>query len=160
MAHAGGRPLKFQSVEELQTKIEEYFNGCWGPKIGPFGPIKDAETNKVVFVQVKPYTISGLAVALDCDRDTLLNYEELDEFFGTIKRAKQRCHAYAEESLFMGNATGPIFNLKNNWGWVDKTLTDVTSKGEAIGGALDGSAVDAFVKHIKHDTSAVQTSTD
>ena len=59
----GGRPLKFKSVEELEKKINAYF---------------DDENNK-------PYTICDLCVWLDCDRQTLLNYQEKEEFFDTIE---------------------------------------------------------------------------
>lgn len=134
-----GRPLKFESPEELQEKIEEYFNSCWRQKVDMFGNpvyIKDKEgkkTDEQVMVQFRPYTISGLAVALDTTRETLMDYEEKDEFSDTIKRAKEMCHAYAEEQLFVGkNPTGAIFNLKNNYGWKDKSETDVTSGGKRL----------------------------
>lgn len=62
-----GRPLKFQSVEELEGKIEAYF-------------AKDGE---------KP-TITGLALALDCDIDTIKAYSEREEFVRPIKKAYLR----------------------------------------------------------------------
>lgn len=124
----GGRPPKYETVEELQHLITKYFKSCWEQKIDMFGnPIfvkdkKGKKTNKKVMIQSKPYTITGLAVALGTSRETLLNYEKKDRFFDTIKRAKQMCHQYAEDYLFFGkNPTGAIFNLKNNYGWKDKT---------------------------------------
>lgn len=96
----GGRPLKFQSVEELEDKIDAYFSQMQ--------------------IEERPFTITGLAVALDCDRKTLLNYESREEFFPTIKKAKQIIENYTEERLFGNNVTGVIFNLKNNYGWQDK----------------------------------------
>lgn len=48
-----GRPLKFQSVEELEEKIEAYFD----------------ETAK------DEWTITGLANALGTSRETLMDYE-------------------------------------------------------------------------------------
>ena len=72
--------------------------------------------------QNKPYTITGMAVFLGTTRDLLVDYEKKKKFSDTIKRAKERCHAYAEESLFIGkNPSGAIFNLKNNYGWKDKS---------------------------------------
>ncbi len=125
--HPGGRPPKFKSIEELQTRIDKYFASCWTQKRDKFGnPIYEKDkrgrkTNKKVLVQSIPYTIAGLATTLDMTRQSILNYERQDEFFDTIKRAKQRCEAYAEESLFIGkNPVGAIFNLKNNYGWRDK----------------------------------------
>lgn len=96
-----GRPKKYNSVEEMQQLINDYFNYC--------------DENK------KPYTVSGLANALDLTRQSLLNYEENDEFFDTIKRAKSKIEQFAEECLFVGsNTAGVIFNLKNNYNWKDK----------------------------------------
>lgn len=76
-----------------------------------------------------PYTISGLAVWLDCDRKTLLNYEEKEKFFPTIKRAKTRIEASIEQGALMGiyNPTFSIFNMKNNFGWKDKQEVDTTT---------------------------------
>jgi hypothetical protein len=128
----GGRPLKFKSVEELETKIQAYFDAC-DPHIEEVKDIvwdKTAKTYDEIFVKRMsrqiPYTITGLAVALDTSRETLLNYEDREEFFDTIKRAKEKIHAFVEARLFENNATGPIFNLKNNFGWRDKTETEVT----------------------------------
>ena len=97
-----GRPMKFKSNEELKEKIDKYFADC------------DEKG--------KPYTVSGLAVALGTTRRTLLDYEEKDEFFHTIKNAKAKIEAYNEEMLYNKNipTTGVIFNLKNNYGWKDK----------------------------------------
>jgi len=55
---AGGRPLKFKSPEEMQTYIDAYFKLCDKKHV--------------------PYTITGLAMALNTDRATLCNYEERD----------------------------------------------------------------------------------
>jgi len=102
-----GRPLKFKTSEELDLAISKYFD--------------DSEKNG------KPLTMSGLAVALDVDRQTLLNYSKTEEFFGTLNKAKAICERYAEEYLFSGkNVTGAMFNLKNNYRWKDRNESDVT----------------------------------
>jgi len=109
MTHPGGRPLKFESVEQLESMIEEYFTNC--------------------DIEKKPYTITGLALWLDTSRETLINYEERPEFFDTIKRAKVKCENWVEEGALMNriNATSAIFNLKNNYGWKDKTEQELTN---------------------------------
>ena len=95
-----GRPLKYTSIEALQSDIDAYFSEC--------------KENK------RPYTITGLALAIDTCRQTLCNYDVKPKFMDTIKRAKLRCEAFAEEQLMSGsNAAGPIFALKN-YGWSDK----------------------------------------
>lgn len=105
-----GQPLKFSDVDDLQKRIDDYFFNC--------------DTNS------KPYTITGLALALDTNRQTLINYEDKDEYFDTIKKAKSKCEQYVEEYLFNGkNVAGAIFNLKNNYNdWRDKT--EVEHSGE------------------------------
>lgn len=99
--------LKYKSQEELQTGIDKYFKEC------------DKEN--------KPYTMSGLAESLDIDRRTLTNYSNNDLFFPLIKKAKQKIERQLEENALMGkaNATFTIFNLKNNYGWQDKSEVEV-----------------------------------
>ena len=114
VSNKGGRPLKFKSPEELQAKIDAYYE--W------------AKENK------KHITITGLAWFLDTNRQTLLRYEEDDSellksvsedvrqaFRDTVKRAKARIEMEYEESLYNKNsAVGAIFTLKNNYNYVDK----------------------------------------
>jgi len=101
--HPGGRPLKFKTPEELENAVNQYFAECE--------------------VKEKPKTMSGLALALGIDRKTLVNYSNKDGYFHTIKRARQIVEQQNEEMLVSGkgSATGIIFNMKNNFGWVDKT---------------------------------------
>jgi len=128
----GGRPLKFKSVEELQEKIEQYFKSCWEQKVDMWGnPLfwKDEKGKKImdkpVLKQIKPYTMGGLAVFLDCSRDTLVEYKGKKQFSDTIKKARDMIYAYKEESLYTKqNPTGVIFDLKNNDGWKDKVEED------------------------------------
>ena len=96
-----GRPKAYTDVNEIQQKIDDYFIKC--------------DENK------EPYTITGLALALDLDRKTLYNYSKDDKFFPTIKKAKLKVENYLEKHLIIDNSTtGIIFNLKNNFDWKDK----------------------------------------
>lgn len=100
MAKAG-RPRAFKNVEEVKSKIDAYFNYC-----------EEKE---------KPYTMSGLAYYLEIDRKTLLNYSKNEEFSPLIKKARNRVQMQLEEGLYrLGNNSGIIFNLKNNFDWKDK----------------------------------------
>lgn len=106
-----GRPLKFESVEQMEEAINKYFKEC-----------DDKH---------RPYTVSGLANALDTTRQTLINYEGREEFLDTIKKAKSKIEQFAEELLFVGNNTaGVIFNLKNNYGWKDKQEVEASVNSE------------------------------
>lgn len=102
MAESVGRPLKYDSVDKMQEDIERYFAKC------------DEEK--------RPYTVSGLAYALNTTRRTLLDYEEKDEYSHTIKSAKAKIEMFNEEMLYNKDVstTGVIFNLKNNYNWKDK----------------------------------------
>lgn len=115
------RPLLFENAEELQKKIDAYFESCH---------ITD---DKGVITQIRPYTVSGLAVALDTSRQTLINYESKELFFDTIKKAKDIIENWTEEQLYRSTqVTGVIFNLKNNYEWKDKTEMDLSTLGEKI----------------------------
>ena len=106
-----GRPLKYQTVEELDVAIKAYFEDCdphwtyesdWVLKRKKDGSlVKDKDgQNTHIWLKVrklteqKPYTVSGLAVALGISRQTLLNYAEREEFLDSIQAAKDRCESF------------------------------------------------------------------
>lgn len=96
-----GRPMKYKNAKQLQAAIDKYFENC--------------EKNGL------PYTVTGLAIACDLDRRSLVNYGEKEEFFPTIKAAKAKVEEFLENGAINGtlNTTFTIFNLKNNYGWKD-----------------------------------------
>lgn len=120
----GGRPRKYTKVEIMQQKIDAYFKKCETNKqtvLTKAGEIAEVDAPL-------PKTILGLALALDCDRHTLQEYEKLPEFSTTIKKAKAEC---AQDSI-LGAMTGrwkeasSIFNLKANHGWIETNKVDHT----------------------------------
>lgn len=104
-----GRPLKFQNLQELIDLADKYF----------------AETPKDL------WTITGLAMALDTSRETLMDYEGREDFSDTIKKYKNMVHNAYEEDLRKKGRSGDIFALKN-FGWKDQTHQDITSGGRPI----------------------------
>ena len=76
--------------------------------------------------------MSGLAVSLGIDRRTLLNYSNKEEFFPTIKAARDKVEADVEERMNDEQTFTPglIFNAKNNFGWKDGTEQDITHSGD------------------------------
>ena len=66
--------------------------------------------------------MSGLAYYLGISRQTLVNYSNQDQFFDTIKKARDRVQMQLEENALSNkaNPTFTIFNLKNNFDWKDK----------------------------------------
>lgn len=123
-----GRPPKFKSVKSMQKKIDKYFKSCEGRiltnKEGE--PLLDKH-GRVVIVDEKPPTITGLALALGFNsRQSLINYEDKEEFVDTITRAKAKVEQYTEERLFdKDGANGAKFSLANNFkGWKEKQQID------------------------------------
>lgn len=117
------RPKLYSSVEDMKKIIDKYFEMC------------DEKE--------KPYTMSGLAYALDMDRRSLLNYSKDEQFFPTIKKAREKVEQQLEENALMGkaNSTFTIFNLKNNYGWRDtvevKNDSELSKLDELLGEIKD-----------------------
>lgn len=109
MVHPGGRPLKFKTVGELASIADNYFSNT--PE--------------------EEWTITGLALALDTTRELLVDYQNKDEFSDTIKKYKLMVHNAYEKDLRKKGRGGDIFALKN-FGWTDKTETDITSGNQPI----------------------------
>jgi hypothetical protein len=105
---------KYKDKEKLKKLIDAYFVDC-------------DERNA-------PYTMSGLAYALNIDRDTLVNYGKDELFSDLIKNAKARVQRQLEENGLSGkgNSTFTIFNLKNNYGWKDQQEVKKTSDIEDL----------------------------
>lgn len=120
------KPPKFQDPDEFDKAIEDYFNSC--------------------IENEKPFTVTGLALALGCNPCTLRDYRdcmENDEVLKSldddvklqistsVKRAYQICENYAEEKLLDAKVSkspiGYIFALKN-FGWKDKIEQEITNK--------------------------------
>lgn len=151
--HAGGRPLLFDNVEDLEMRINQYFDDCdkefdtrkWEHDeidIDNNGkrtctscyqtvPSRGCMLVSGELKRKRPYTTTGLAVWLQCSRRTLLNYECREEFFPTVKAARDRIENYAEECLFDPKVptNGVKFSLSNNYDdWKEKSEAGVTLK--------------------------------
>ena len=103
------RPRHYDTAEEIQEAIDKYFSVC--------------------LIDEKPPTITGLAYDLGFEsRQSFYKYETEGEFSYTIKRARLRIESQYEQNLSGTAATGSIFALKN-FGWKDKTETELTGQG-------------------------------
>lgn len=125
---AANRPRKYETAHHMQVAIDHYFESCldrtWVEKIHP---VTREEYMEEKIEQLRPYTVTGLAVALGFEtRESLLYYEHINpEFLSAITKAKLKCHCYAEESLYRKQqVAGVIFSLKNNYGWQDKMTNE------------------------------------
>lgn len=97
--------IKYESVEQLQEAIDDYFKTC--------------DNNK------QPYTVCDLALHLGfLSRQSVYDYANgkstgQKKFTYTVKTALFKIEAYAERHLYSNHVTGAIFALKNR-GWTDK----------------------------------------
>lgn len=103
------RPLKFETPELLEEKINEYFSVT--PK--------------------EEWTWTGLALHLDTSRETLREYKERPEFVDSLKKALLKVENSYELDLKKHGRSGTIFALKN-FDWKDKSEQDITTQGEKI----------------------------
>lgn len=100
------RPRKYDSADEMQKVIEDYFQ-------------KMTEEKGLV-------TVSGLAYELGFEsRQSMYDYKENAEFSYIIKRALLFVEMCYEMRVNGNNAAGPIFVLKN-MGWKDKQETELS----------------------------------
>lgn len=136
------RPFKYNN-KELNNKINEYFDSiCYVEPMTVREYERDETGNKIkdddgkyifkekyVFnklgekifkeVYVEPPTVSGLAYYIGTNRQTLINYENKDEFIDTIKSCKARLTKYYEQRMIENGHAGNIFAAKN-FGFTDK----------------------------------------
>ena len=137
-----GGQRKFLSPEHLQSLVNEYYETCMGPMFYKGTLMRDDE-GRIVKTQVKPFTLSGLALYLGITTETLRKYRNgrldslLDEmraetddvltFSKVILRAKQTIEAYAEGRLYdKDGQRGAQFVLDCCYGWVShKEQSDI-----------------------------------
>lgn len=120
---AGGAPRKWKSVKAMQEAIDAYFKKCEGEPLIVDGSVAVDKYGVPIIINVKPPTVTGLALALGfTGRQALLDYQARPEFADTVTRAKSRCEEYAEARLYdKDGANGAKFSLGCNFGWREAT---------------------------------------
>lgn len=119
--------LQYSSPEQLQDKVNEYFDSCYGPGYYKGEPILDKDGNPVI-VQREPFTVAGLARHLKLSRMALCKYETYGktgliprEYADIIVDAKLRIQEYAEKRLYdKEGSSGARFVLEAGFGWMTK----------------------------------------
>ena len=115
----GGHPPRYKTPEEMQSKIDGYFDN--GVKTRTI-IIGKGDNKQAVDVRVP--TITGLCLYLGFEsRQSFYDYGKREMFSYTIKNAHLRIENEYEELLQYGNVVGAIFALKN-LGWEDKSQVD------------------------------------
>lgn len=121
-----GKPPSY-TPQELEIKINEYFQWVNDENV-------ERKKRRFEGEKFKPFTLSGICVYLGISRETWSEYGKKSEYVDTIKKTRAIVENYVEEGLMNGtiNAIGGIFNLKNNFGWVDKIDIATTSQPEQL----------------------------
>ena len=102
------KPLKF-TVEEVENMIDTYFNDT----------------------PMKQWTVTGLALLFG-SRQLLDDYQKRKPYTAMITKAKLMVENKYELMLDSRSTTGAIFALKN-FGWVDRTESNIEVSGKDIG---------------------------
>lgn len=159
---AVGRPPKYKTKEEIEEKINGYFEECKGEIFrDEDGKAVYDKRGKPVIVNGHPPTITGLALALGFSgRQALLNYQAKEEFVDTITRAKSRVEAYTEERLFdRDGSNGAQFSLRNNFrGWNDRVRTDLETEEQKA--RIEQIKVQTELLRMKTETDEIETADD
>lgn len=130
-----GSERRYLTPEHLQSIVNEYWESCLGPALDKYGNLVKDEQGRLVKTQVKPYTVSGLALYLGVSTQTLRQYRDgrldtlLDEmraetedyptFSRIVLQAKQKIEAYAEGRLYDKDGSyGARFVLDCCYNWV------------------------------------------
>lgn len=131
-----GYKRRYMTPEHLQCMVDEYFESCNGPALDKNGFLVYDRSGNIVKTQVRPWTVSGLALYLGISTETLRKYTKgkidtlLDEmliqtdpdhqtYASVVSRAKQKIEAYAEGRLYDHDGQrGAQFVLDRCYGWV------------------------------------------
>lgn len=128
---AGGRPRTYESEQELQNTIDDYFIFVKGQKIST------VDNNGNIIEkwerEPEPTTITGLALYLGFEsRQSIYDYEKSGQFSYIVKRARMRVECEYEKRLSTTQApAGAIFALKN-MGWADRQELTGADGGQLI----------------------------
>jgi hypothetical protein len=135
----GGRPPIHTDPLKFSKLVEDYF--IWIQGDYETKEIEEDEKDggtKKVKIQVctrkpEPPTITGLTLHVGfCNKSSLYDYQDKEEFSNPIKRAITRIEKYHEiQAAYGDKCTGNIFVLKN-FGWKDSQSIDHTTKGDKI----------------------------
>jgi hypothetical protein len=141
LGNTGGRPPKFETPQDLEKRIKEYFEHI------------DKQNEEAIQagnpLDYEPPTITGLL--LFCGFSHLQQFfdqeKRSEEFSDVIKRAKAVVMKIHERRLGSTTPTGSIFWLKN-FGWKDTQQIDHTNAGSAFNNLTDAELISRIDKLI------------
>ena len=130
-----GREKIFSSPKILWEAAQEYFQWC---DDNPWHRNEVAKAGdhfgEQVTVEIqRPYTLKGLCIFLDVDENTFNNYgnkPEYQDFFSVVSKIRKIIYTQKFEGAVVGTFNSSI--IARDLGLVDKSETDITSKGNSI----------------------------
>jgi DNA-packaging protein gp3 len=120
----------FKSVEELETRIESYFDGLVYQRVEEASRKRKNVT--ITTMAMRAPTISGLACDLGVSRRTLLNYSKKDKFSHVLARARNRIAKWHEEALYNRKtyrAARFMLEVNHGYGKLPRRGTDRSQHG-------------------------------
>ncbi len=134
MAHAGGRPTKYEG-EITVKKVDEYLSTCVD-EIEIFEKtVGDKSVSYERILKTNIPSVAGLAIYLDLSKDTIYQWaKEYPEFSYALEKVSR----LQEHKLINGSVAGtynPTISklmMSSNHGYKEKTESDVTSNGETL----------------------------
>ena len=148
-----GRPRSYKSSAKLEKAVDSYFDSIsytetvtklvetggkdkYGHTIMERVPVLNKLGEEITrTVCAIPPTVGGICAYLGISEDTWERYSELEEFRGTIERARGRMKAWNENELLTRDGRdikGIIFNLENNYGYAEKQSVSVEGVEEYL----------------------------
>lgn len=122
-----GRPMKYNSAEELQAAVDAYFDGCQGKyRCDENGAYVLDRHGRPILDGAVPLTMTGLQFALGFrSRQSLCDYRGRRDFREIIDRARLRVENYAEMRLYDKDGySGAAWVLSTAFGWSRKAADD------------------------------------
>jgi hypothetical protein len=150
--HPGGRPRIFNTPEEMQAKIEEYFKQCDSRKSEVLGKGPEGETVVLEISDPARYTVPGLAYFLGfCSRTELPDYaKDHPEFSDTIRRARLKIEEQRVEDgtdPTTKNSNGIKFDLSNNFNYKDLQTIEIANAAKEF----ISTAISVIEKYVPED---------
>lgn len=117
---------------EMMGKAKGYLSTCTDS-------IEFTDRGAVAFVEVNLPSIVGLAIYLDVDKSTVYSWSDStsDQYNGEFALIVRQVHK-AQEKVLLDKTLGGLYQTKvagmllSKHGYVEKTETDITTKGESI----------------------------
>ena len=137
-----GRPMKFTEPAQIEDLWQQYKHQCDKRTV-----TEVSAGRKVVVPKPRVYTLQYFQAMIGISRESWGDYRTYPLFSDTIKQIEAEVAGRKVQALLDGEGygTGLIFDLKVNYGWVDKQVIEskvqVTSVEVTLKPAVDNAPI-------------------